>query len=373
MRVLISSYFFLPSIGGVERGTWLLARGLVQRGHSVQVIAARLGGAPAREQMEGFEVVRVPAGGGSRWTRMATYLAGMAAAVVRARPGAQVLQVQQALYPAAAAALLTLPLRLPLVVGNQGSGPEGAVQVMRPLPLGRASLRLIGRRATCIAVNDEMVEEMRAEGFRRLVRIPNGVVLPSLDEAGRLEARRALGLEGQVVLFLGRLEPVKGLGPLLRAWAQAPRPGATLLVVGDGAERGLVERAAAESAPDRRVRYDGPTTAPARYQRAADLFVLPSFTEGLSNALLEALAHGLPVLASDIGGNREPLAQGGGGLLVPPGDEGALSAALSRLLADPASLARMGAAARATAERTYSVEAMVLAHERLYEQVIAEG
>jgi glycosyltransferase involved in cell wall biosynthesis len=357
-------------LGGMERQTHLLARNLVARGHRVRVLTARFPGLGAHEMLDGVEIERLQLGSGDRWTRMGGYLARLAAALLAQRDFAQLVQVQQTFYPAAAAALATLPLRVPLVVSNRGSGPEGGVALMRSLPLGRVVLQLLRRRATCIVTNDEMEQEMREEGFAKLVRIPNGVEMPVLDAEARAEARRALGLSGNVVLFLARLEPVKRVALLLRAWASGPRPGATLLIVGEGAERPLVERAAKEAAPDRLVRFDGPTTDPSRYFRAADLFVLPSITEGLSNALLEALAHGVPAIGSDISGNRQILSREDLGLLFPSENEAALSMAIARLLAAPDEAKRLGSLAREHVAQNFSVEAMVSAHEQLYRRLL---
>lgn len=375
MRVLLSSYFYPPSLGGVERQTQLLARGLAARGHEVRVLAGQPLGAPApkHEDDVGVQVMRLALGPGGRWSRMGVYLAQLAAALVAQRNFAQVLQVQQTFYPAAAAALLSAPLGLPLVVSNRGSGPEGGVAVMRASPLGRTVLGLLRRRATCVVINGEMEDELIAEGFsrERLVRIPNGVHLGPVEGSARAEARRTLGLgDEKVILFLARLEPVKRLRLLLEAFRREPRPGALLLIAGDGAERNLAEQAAAQASPGQAIRFDGPTRDPGLYHRAADLFVLPSITEGLSNALLEAQAHGVPAVVSAIAGNLEVVRDGETGLCVPPDDAAALSQALGRLLTEPGLAERLGAAARLRAKREFSVEAMVAAHERLYQRLI---
>jgi glycosyltransferase involved in cell wall biosynthesis len=361
VRLLLSSYFYLPSVGGVERQSHLLARGLVGRGHSVRVIAALQPGFAAEETLDGVRIERVSAGEGSRYRRMATYLAAMTAAVFRHRGEADVVQVQQALYPAAALALASPALRRPLVVSNRGSGRDGAVQLMRRLPLGDASLRLIGARATCIALTSEMVSEMSEAGMNRIVVIPNGVEVPPLPTpAQRAEARRGFGLSGPVVVFVGRLEAQKNVALLLAAWARAA-PAATLLVVGDGPERPALERLGTAS-----VRFCGAVEDARPHLRAADVFVLPSRSEGIPNALLEAMAHGVASIGTAVAGTQRILDRPGLGLLVTSEDEAALAGALLRLLGDRGERSAIGLAGREHVARHFSVEAMLDAHEQLY-------
>lgn len=360
IRLLIATYAYPPSVGGVERHSQSLARALVRRGHQVHVITAEVPGAPKRERDDhGVHVTRVPAGTGSRWQRMATYLAAMSMAAARARDHVDVIHVQQALYPAAAMALVARALRKPLVVRNSGSSEHGAVQLMSRLPLGRTSLALIGRLATTVSLSPEMTAEMQAAGFRVIHEIPNGVTLP--ERIDRQAARRALGLADAtpVVLYAGRLAREKGTSLLSAAWLQVSVPGAQLIVVGDGPERRLLD-----GKPG--VRIDGFVHDVSPYYAAADVFVLPSESEGISNALLEAMAYGLPVVATAVGGNQHVIANAEVGILSPPGDARALATSLEALLLDPARAQRMGAAARDHIRARWSFDAMVDAYERLY-------
>jgi glycosyltransferase involved in cell wall biosynthesis len=369
LRILLSSYYYPPSLGGVERQTQHLVRGLAQRGHHVRVIAARLAGGREHEQEGSIEITRIAPGSGSRWRKMGTYLAGLSHELWRARGWADLVQVQQALYPAAAASLATRLLGLPLVVSNRGSGTAGAVKMMSGLPLGALSLRAIGARAFCIGNSAESVAEMRALGFERTERIANGVDLPELDEAQRAQARRELGVEGLCALFVGRLEPEKDLPPLVQAFAAQPHAKATLVLVGDGSERARLEALVQSTCPGR-VRFAGASSDPSVWLRAADLFVLPSKSEGMSNALLEAMAHGLPVLASDIAGNREVIDRPEVGRLFPLGSVAQLAALLDQLFGDAQLRARLGHAAREHMQRNFSIDAMVDAHQRLYRSLL---
>jgi glycosyltransferase involved in cell wall biosynthesis len=367
VRLLLASYNYPPSIGGVERQSHLLARGLMLRGHQVRVIAARLPGFPAAEEVDSIRIQRVSAGSGSRWQKMATYVAGMLLATRQSGAWADVIHVQQVLYPAAAMALLASAYRKPLVVTNAGSGDFGGVQLMRRLPLGRLSLGLIARAAYGVSLNAEMTHEMQDAGFRRLRQIPNGVELPpETTPEMRMMARQNLGIDGLMVLYVGRLEQEKGVDLLIRAWQQVEVPGVKLIIVGDGPERDSFARLARSAPGQRAIDLAGPTTDVRTYFQAADLFVLPSRSEGISYALLEAMASGLAVVATDVGGNREVICDASVGTLVRPLDPPALTEAVTRLLLSQEIRKANGAAARAHVQSSYSAERMVAAYEQLY-------
>jgi glycosyltransferase involved in cell wall biosynthesis len=107
--------------------------------------------------------------------------------------------------------------------------------------------------------------------------------------------------------------------------------------------------------------------------RGLHAFALPSLAEGISNTILEAMASGLPVLATAVGGNADLVEEGVTGLLVPPADVDAMAQALARLAADPPRAAAMGRAGRAAVEAKFSLRAMVGAYEGLYNQALASA
>jgi glycosyltransferase involved in cell wall biosynthesis len=140
-----------------------------------------------------------------------------------------------------------------------------------------------------------------------------------------------------IVLFVGGLKEIKGLGHLLRAFAEIRRATpARCVLVGDGEEQGKLEELARELGIEKDVYFAGRQSNPFKYMKRATVFVLPSLSEGLPNVLIEALACGCPVIASDVasGGSQEVLGNGEYGVLVPPGDEKALAQAILHLLQD---------------------------------------
>lgn len=178
---------------------------------------------------------------------------------------------------------------------------------------------------------------------QRIHVVHNAIPAPQLPTDDRRALRQMLDLppETPLVVSVARLTPVKGVHVMLRALPHLPE-GAQLVVVGDGPQRAELEAAA----PAGRVRFVGeqPHERVLMYMRAADVYVLSSFTEGLSHTLLEALAVGTPAVATAVGGNPEVLTDGREGLLVPPDHPEALGQAITRVLSDAALAARMGEA-----------------------------
>jgi glycosyltransferase involved in cell wall biosynthesis len=169
-------------------------------------------------------------------------------------------------------------------------------------------------------------------------------------------------------VIVARLAPEKDIPTLLEAVARVVRvrPDFTLEIAGDGPCRADLERRAGELGLGGQVRFLGQVRdVPALLARAR-LFVLSSRTEGISLTLLEAMARGLPVIATRVGGNVEVVAEGETGLLVPPGSPEELAAALLRLRGDGAACSRLGRAGRQRVEEFFDVRRMVADYEALY-------
>jgi glycosyltransferase involved in cell wall biosynthesis len=177
----------------------------------------------------------------------------------------------------------------------------------------------------------------------------------------KINAKTALGLDNsQLFLFVGRLSPEKRVKEFLEAWAElfsegGEPPKARLLVVGDGPERRALERAVADLGLVRSVTLAGRKDDLLPYYRAADVFILPSISEGLSNSMLEAMACGVAVLASRVGGARDAVEPGASGTLFDPLNRAELKDCLRRHMADRSLAVKLGEGARQTAVRNYSL------------------
>ncbi|HEX4838492.1 MAG TPA: glycosyltransferase family 4 protein [Solirubrobacteraceae bacterium] len=267
-----------------------------------------------------------------------------------------------------AAVLLTLPL---LGRGASVWSTHG-LHLLRRHPLVAGGVRAaIGRtRATICTSSAEARElgELAPRLSERLSVVLNGVAPAApADPAVRAEVRAELGIEeGELAaLFLGELEPRKGPLDALAAAAAARAGGAPLVLLVAG--RGPLERAVAEQAGES-IRALGFRDDPERLMAAADVFVLPSAREGLSFALLEAMAHGLAVVVADGPGNPE--AVGSAGIVVGAGDREALAGALSELARDRDRRAALGAAARERVARELTPERLREGVRAAYERAL---
>lgn len=195
--------------------------------------------------------------------------------------------------------------------------------------------------------------------------IPNGVDLDRFRPAAvrREEPRDELGIDADALVIgqIGSLIPRKGVDVLLEAFATLRRAQPAFLVVaGDGPERAQLEARANALGLAAWVRFPGEVTRSERLlQHVLDVSVLASREESLPLGLLEAAACGRATVCTAVGGNAEIVRDGETGYLVPPDDPGALAGALLRLARDPALRDRLGAAARARAEKRFGLDAFV--------------
>ncbi len=374
--VAILTSLFPPSVGGIQTQTLALARGLAELGTEVHVVTRPAPGRPAQEKLGGVTVHRAGLFRGGPAATLA-YVALAARAVASLGGRVSVLHAHQLLSPASAALVACGLRRTPFVVTAHASGAVGDVaSLARQGLLGRARLLALRRHAGAfVAVSGPIRDELRRAGIPgdRIRSIPNGVdtrrFAPS-DDAERRHLRRALALPPvPVVLYAGRLAPEKGVDLLLDAWAEARRRGCLgiLCVLGDGPERGALERRARDLGVLGAVRFAGATEDVGPWLRAADAFVLPSRQEGLSVALLEAMACGLTVVATDVGGTGA--AAGDVARLVPPADVRALAEAIHGVLEEPGRARALGEAARRRVVERFGILEVARRHLDLYREV----
>jgi glycosyltransferase involved in cell wall biosynthesis len=251
------------------------------------------------------------------------------------------------------------------------------LRTVKPPLVGRRLLeRLVNRLVTRVVANAQAVAQdtMEDEGVpvHRMAVIYNGVAIP---EESPGEGVRPPGWPAakRIILCVANLRHGKGHHDLLAAATQVlPRfPDVALVLVGEGALRAALEARVAHAGLRDRVHFLGQREDVPALLAAAKLFVLPSHEEGFPNALLEAMAHGLPVVATRVGGVPEAVVHGETGLLVPPQDPAALAEALGALLRDPDLAQKMGRAGRERAASQFTLDRMVRETEALYAELLA--
>jgi glycosyltransferase involved in cell wall biosynthesis len=351
--------------GGTPRSVQALALGLRDRGYDIRVASLLSGGEIAEElRAAGIQVADI---GIDQKPMQAVW--GLLRLLRRDRP----LILHTFLFHANLLGRIVGRLaRVPLVIASERS-VEPTKSVVRVL-----IDRFTWRFASIWTANAEAVRQVlhEREGVdrSRIAVIPTAVDIerfsPRPRNAGELDIRRRLNVQPDEILLVsvGRLDALKGHDTLVEAFRllASSRPNIRLALVGDGRERGALEARVASAGLTARVSFIGGTADVASYLRASDLFVLASNTEGMPGALLEAMALGLPVVATSVGGTPEVVVDAVTGLLVPPRDSAALASAIGRLIDDPGLRCQMGLRARARATESFSIGRILDLTEALY-------
>jgi glycosyltransferase involved in cell wall biosynthesis len=258
----------------------------------------------------------------------------------------------------------------PVVHNECGFGPDEAVRMKQRRVLTR---RLVLRRIHTTVVTSRNLLEICRDQFKlppgKTRWIRTGVDTEVFRPDGSRDWRDEIGVQKDELLFafLGALRPEKNLELLLRGFAAAGTADAKLVFIGEGSCRPELERLAAELGIERRVIFAGRTDRPAACLAALDVFAMSSSTEQTSNAMLEAMATGLPIVTTDVGDSRELLGKQGG-FVTPAGDAAAYAAAL-RAMGDSVAVRRdAGAANRRRAVEQYSNDRMVREYGALYSE-----
>lgn len=227
-----------------------------------------------------------------------------------------------------------------------------------------------------VAVSEDLRAYMIASRFpRKRVRVIHNGIAPGAMATGldRHAARRVLGLDRRafVIMTVARLDPVKDLPTMLEAFAQVRRglPAARLVIVGDGPEREALATRAARADLDGSVIFAGYQSDVRTLLPAADLYASSSISEGISITILEAMAAGIPVVATAVGGTPEILSKGGG-VLVPSRDPDRFALALFELAGDSARRDALGAAARRRLTEAFTMERMIDDYAAAYHRVM---
>lgn len=375
LHVTMISETFHPFVGGVAAQLQASALALVERGHKVSIITKQFGESPQREEFRGLAVYRIPAHG-SRAVVSLKFVIGVLQQLRQLRP--DVIHAHELLLPTTAALMAKAMLSIPLIVTVHASGPAiGEVARLRRARFGKQRWALLQKYVDAFVaiskVTDQDLAEAAVPAEKRIV-IPNGIDMrrfAPVDETQKRTLRQQLGLDDvPTVIYTGRLASEKRVLTLVELWPAIRQqlPTAQLLMVGSGAQQAELQQRAGAG-----IRFVGDQKEVAPWLQAADLFVMPSVSEGFSLSTLEALAVGLPCVATAVGAIPEFIVHGQNGWLVPPDDRLALQNALLTVLNDAGLRQKFAAAARSAVLERYAIQHVAQQLETLYQRVNKEG
>lgn len=369
--------------GGMERQALQLAVKLRERGCHVFFVTCayrdwmRQQGFGFVGALQGFTIYRIPLLRGWYWCNAFLYAVGAFIVLFLLRRRYTIIHAHQ-LYTSGVIACI-VKLFLPtkkVIIKNPAGGMYGDVQHIRRSFFASCITYLLRHVADrCIALSHETDEEMEKLSLPRRLVIPNGVdttvFSPLSYDARENLRRRMLGTNAVkgIILFVGRLGSEKNVSFLLDAVIALSAP-FFLLIVGDGVLRKELEQQVYAQRLHDRVHFYGAIASPLHLYQIADIFVLPSRSEGMPNTLLEAMSCGLPSIATDLPSTRSVIRHDDNGYLFPVSDSVALRRLITTIFSDSSITGRIGERARSSIEARFNVDAIADAYVNLYTSLI---
>ncbi len=365
---------YLPVGGGAERQLASLIPHLTTKGCRVVVVTRKRPGLKGYEIVGDVPVVRIPLFG-PKAVRSLGFV--FAATLFLLRRRIDVLHAHGLLSPATIAVWLKKLTKTPVVAKVLRGGDLGDLDRISKKPF--ASIRkkwILPNIDRFVVVSQEIDSELERIGvpLEQRIRLPNGVDtdrFAPLAAQNKATLRAELGLpDAPVAVFSGRLSPEKNIDALIGVWKSLSEisPESVLLILGTGEQEETLR-----SIADRRVVFVGQVTDVVPFLQASDLFVLPSETEGLSNAMLEAMAVGLPVVVTAVGGAPDVIQHGVDGFLIPPRSPADMREALRVLMLDRNLRSQVGAAARRKMVEKYALPVVAEKLWASYLDLVGEG
>jgi glycosyltransferase involved in cell wall biosynthesis len=371
MRILMAvpNYPF-PVVGGLERQAHELAKALVQRGLAVHALSSRFDqGQYGFEMIDGIRVHRV------KWAKFkpARFLLSpfsLARVLYRLRRNVDLVHVHNISWFGAFVTLFSKALGLPVITKLPNIGDVG-IPGMRRRPFGGLRIALFKRSDAIIAMTPESMAELATIDYppARVLKMTNGIALLPHMTSMSLSSSEVV-----TAVFVGRLLPQKGLLDLLHAWVsvrdRATRP-VRLRLIGAGPQADELRHLALALDLGDSVEFFGYCQDVPAELAKADLFVLPSYAEGNSNAILEAMRARLPIVATRVGGTLIQVGSDGERFLVPTGDRVGLTDRLLELIEDETLRLRLGAAMHERIESVFAIDRIAAVYEQAYELILS--
>jgi glycosyltransferase involved in cell wall biosynthesis len=366
VKIALVTRRYPPLIGGAERVLSYLAPALAAQGAAVVVVTSRPNLPPQPTPPSSVPVVHLPS---PRIRMLGTWFYMRSLRTWFARNRIDIAYVSMLKHDAFVTVAAGKKFGFPVVLRPEGAGATGDLAWQSWGRFGRAIAKRCVQADAVVAISSAIESELLEAGYLRekIVPLPNGVPVPDHPWRPR-DAWQAVPR----AIFVGRLAAEKGLDVLVDAWPRVleSHPAARLTLMGEGPERPLLEHRIHRLGLTHAIRLPGASSSPEVELRDSDLFILPSCEEGMSIALLEAMALGIPLIASAIPGNRRLIDDGVHGRLFPSGDSAQLARAILESWSNLDQSAIMGANARNLVLTDYSITSMAKRHLELFQRLI---
>ncbi|MBI4689216.1 MAG: glycosyltransferase family 4 protein [Nitrospirae bacterium] len=391
LRVCIVSAVYHLSLGGLGRQAQLLSEKIHEKGVKIFVITRKMKGIPEQDYRKDIEIIRI-------WTPCANvsvleevgiksllislfFSLGCAWNLFKKRNAYEIVHF----HGARAALFFNIPVlkllgkKILAKVSAANHALEAGSLKGNYLFLGNLLAWLVRKVDIFIATSDEIRNSLLHDEITgdKIVRIPNFIDMSkysAIKDTQKDILKGQFGIEGKIIVtFSGRIVPRKGVEVLLRAWDRITKEfnNAFLLILGSGSSLHEMGKIVSMLKMEESVNFLGWRSDTNDFLNITDIFVLPSLQEGMPNSLLEAMAFGLPCIASRIGGAVDVIEDGISGILFESGNMSELASAMVRLLKDEKLRKRLGEEARKRIEDSFSIDSIANEYVKLYQKLIA--
>ncbi len=386
LRIAMVTRRFWPLVGGAEMVMANLSQQFLEQGARPVILTAMWDpNWPTDLVHREVPVVRLPQPRTRGWGTW-RYMRQLGRWLLGNRDQYDVIFVSMLKHSAYTAINVGQKLGVPVLLRAEGAGQTGDCQWQETARFGSRIRDRCQQASGVVAASQQIADELLAAGYHadRVHSLSNGVMLGNTrTETTRGEARTTLAEvnaslqlepDAKLVVFTGRLDRNKGLLDLVDAWAEVEKkePNSRLWLIGNGPDRDLIFERVHQRGLRDSILLPGSFDHVDVILRAADLFVLPSYAEGLSLSLLEAMAQHLPIVASDIAGNRQLVDDQVHGRLALAQDVPALASAILAGLAEQGVSTEMAEAAFQRVSQSYSLEKMASGHMDLFRQALSD-
>lgn len=372
---MISTYLY-PKIGGSEKQLLTLAKTLKKKGMHITILTQRYDRElPKHDTVEGVPIHRLPVAGAGIWASI-SFMISLCYYLAKNRKHINIIHVSLASSPAVVAVFVGWMVKKKVIIKLGGGSHYGDIRTSRKTIPGRMKLAFLRfSNAFFIAVSSEIRDELIHAGFnlQNIICIPNGVdtdIYYMVGEKEKKNLRESYAMPDDAVIFMfsGRLVEGKNIDGLLDIWvlSKPKERNMVLLIIGDGPERIRIKDKIQSLDVRDTIIMKGFRGRIEEWYKLSDVFISLSLSEGLSNSVLEALACGLPVISTRVGGIHEIIKHGEEGILIQDYRKDAISETISMLAEHHAQRKSMGEKAAQKIRQYYSIHSTAEQYMNIY-------